>query len=79
MRLGHTDAESTIMWPGFDPQIQRDLNFVRELVALRHRTPTGEWPVVVLHDRGELLVVREWPNGTLTAYVDSLRRHTPDR
>ena len=79
MRPSHTDAESTIMWPGFDPQIRRDLNFVRELVALRHSTPTREWPLVFLHDRGELLVVREWPNGALTAYVDSILADSPDR
>ena len=61
------------MWPGFDPEIRRDLDYVRELVALQHSTPTREWPLVFLGDRGELLVVREWPNGSITAYLDSPR------
>jgi hypothetical protein len=66
------------MWPGFDPEIRRELNYVRELVALRHSTPTREWPLIFLEDRGELLVVREWPNGSITAYVDSLRSDRSD-
>jgi hypothetical protein len=66
------------MWPGFDPQIRRDLTLVREMVARRHCTPSREWPLIFL-DRGELLVVREWPNGVLTAYVDSIRSDSPDR
>ena len=49
------------------------------MVALRHSTPSREWPLIFLHDRGELLVVREWPNGALTAYVDSIRSDRPDR
>ena len=59
------------MWPGFDSQIRRELNFVRESVALRRSTPTREWPLIFLADRGDLLVVREWPNGSITAYVDT--------
>lgn len=59
------------MWPGFDPEIQRQLHNVKEMVSLRHQTPTREWPLIFLDERGELLVVREWPNGSLTAYLDA--------
>ena len=79
MDPGHTGAESPVMWPGFDPQIRRELTLVREMVALRHSTPSREWPLIFLPDRGELLVVREWPNGALTAYVESIRSDSPDR
>ena len=65
------------MWPGFDPEIRRELNYVRELVALRHSTPTREWPLIYLDDRCELLVVREWPNGSITAYVETPRSDHP--
>jgi hypothetical protein len=79
MGLSHTGAESTFMWPGFDPQIRRELALVREMVALRHSTPSREWPLVFLPDRGELLVVREWPNGALTAYMNSIPSDSPDQ
>ena len=68
------------MWFGLDPQIQRDLDRIREMVKLRHQTPTREWPLVFMEDHNELLVVREWPNGTITAYAttehsDTIRRN----
>ena len=68
------------MWFGLDPQIQRDLDGIREMVKLRHQSPTREWPLVFMEDHNELLVVREWPNGTITAYAtteysDTIRRN----
>jgi hypothetical protein len=42
------------------------------MVALRYQSPTREWPVICVDDREELLVVREWPDGTLTAYLTSV-------
>jgi len=57
------------MWPGFDPEILRQLAFVREMVTLRHQTPTREWPLVFVEQHDELLVIREWPNGSITAYA----------
>jgi hypothetical protein len=56
------------MWSGFDPLLQRDLAWVREVVALRRQTPTREWPLMWDEEHAELLVVREWPDGSVTAY-----------
>ena len=57
------------MWPGFDPQLRRALENVREMVRLTSQTPTQEWPLIFERDLDELLVIREWPNGSLTAYL----------
>ena len=57
------------MWHGFDPGIRRDLSTIRELVALRHQTPTREWPLIYVKEQDALLVVREWPDGSITAYA----------
>ena len=57
------------MWPGFDPDHSRALATIRQLVALRYQTPTKEWPLVFVHEHQLLLVLREWPDGTLTAYA----------
>jgi hypothetical protein len=59
------------MWSGFDPEFVRQLGVIRQMVALRYQSPTREWPVIFVDDREELLVVREWPDGTLTAYLTS--------
>ena len=59
------------MWSGFPPELQRDLDSVRRLAALTRQTPTKEWPLVFLADYDLLLVVREWPNGEITAYAIS--------
>jgi hypothetical protein len=56
------------MW-SFDPDLWRQLERVREMVTLQHQTPTREWPLIVEESRDELLVVREWPNGSITAYT----------
>jgi len=56
------------MWPGFDPSVMRDLSTFREMVALRHQTPDREWPLIHVEEHHALLVVREWPNGSVTAY-----------
>ena len=60
------------MWNGFDPIVKRELASIRQLVALRHQTPIREWPLVYVEDKeadAGLLVVREWPDGSLTAYA----------
>jgi hypothetical protein len=62
------------MFPGFDPQLMRDLATVKTLVNLRHRTPTKEWPLVFVEDHDAILVVREWPGGEITAYWASAAR-----
>jgi len=57
------------MWSGFDPQIRRDLESVRQMVGLTRQTPTREWPLVFEQAQDELLVIREWPDGSITAYL----------
>ena len=57
------------MWSGFPPELQRELDNIRRLAALTHQTPTREWPLVFLAEHDSLLVVREWPNGEITAYA----------
>ena len=68
------------MWHGFDAELRRQFASVRELVALRHQTPTKEWPLTFVDEHNVLLVVREWPDGSVTAYTTSeyseqIRRH----
>jgi hypothetical protein len=57
------------VWPGFDPSVWRDLSTLREIVALQHQTPTKEWPLIYMEDQDTLLVVRQWPDGSITAYT----------
>ena len=57
------------MWPGSDPDLRRQLDSIREMVALRHETPTKEWPLTLVEELDEVLVVREWPGGRMTAYM----------
>jgi hypothetical protein len=59
------------MWSGFDPEFVRQLGVIRQMVRLRYQSPTREWPVIFVDDRDELLVVRQWPDGSLTAYLAS--------
>ena len=59
------------MWSGFDPEIRQQLNFIREMVALQRQTPTREWPLVYLEEHDALLVIRQWPNGSMTSYMMS--------
>lgn len=57
------------MWSGFDPEILRDLRTIRQLVKLTHQTPTREWPLLFVDRETALFVIREWPDGSLTAYL----------
>jgi hypothetical protein len=59
------------MWSGFDPELLRQLDNIREMVVLRHQTPTKEWPLIFMDEWDSLLVVRQWPNGAITAYTTS--------
>ena len=56
------------MW-SMDPELHRQLARVREMVTRQHATPTREWPLIVEESLEELLVVREWPDGSITAYT----------
>lgn len=58
-----------VMWNGFDSELSRQLAHIRQAVSRQHQTPTSEWPLIVEESRAELLVVREWPDGSLTAYT----------
>ena len=62
------------MWIGFDPELRRQLDHVRRMVALRSLTPTKEWPLIVVDEHEALCVVREWPNGELTSYLAPFAR-----
>ena len=57
------------MWYGMDPNVFRELARIRQMVALRHQTPTQEWPLQFIEEYNLLLVVRTWPDGTITAYA----------
>ncbi len=59
------------MWSGLDPEFVRQLGTIRQMVTLRYQSPTREWPLVFVEEHDELLVVREWPDGSLTAYATS--------
>jgi hypothetical protein len=65
------NQETLSMWPGFDPEFVRQLGTIRQMVSLRSRSPTREWPLIFVEDRDELLVVREWPDGSVTAFMTS--------
>ncbi len=62
------------MWQGFDPETQRLFAWAREQVARSRQTPTKEWPLIVVEEHGALLVIREWPDGAITAYTADLNR-----
>jgi hypothetical protein len=59
------------MWAGFDPELQRTWQIVRGMAARQRQTPTREWPLVLDQESGLLLVVREWPDGSVTSYATS--------
>ena len=66
------------MWQAFDPALLQQLRGLRDMVARSHQTPTKEWPLVFDDEHRLLLVVREWPDGSITAYAtpeqsDSIR------
>jgi hypothetical protein len=57
------------MWSGFDPELQRQLETLKQMFALTRQTPSREWPLAVVREHDALLVIREWPDGTTTAYL----------
>jgi hypothetical protein len=60
------------MWSGLDPELRRQLANIRQMVALQRQTPTREWPLISIEQHDALLVVREWPDGSITAYLASV-------
>ena len=61
------------MWSGMDPELVRQLATIRQMAGLSHRTPTKEWPLTFVKRFAAWLVVREWPDGSITAYITSER------
>jgi hypothetical protein len=59
------------MWNGFDGELKKQLATVKTLANLSHQTPTKEWPLTFVEEHDALLVVREWPDGSITAYMTS--------
>ena len=59
------------MWQGLDPELVRQLGVIRQLVTLRHQSPTREWPLIFVGEHDALFVVREWADGSITAYATS--------
>ena len=59
------------MWFALDPELRRQLDNIRQMVGLQHQTPTREWPLIFIDQHDLLLVVREWPDGSITAYTIS--------
>lgn len=59
------------MWSGFDPEMARQLDNIRRMVRLRYQEPTREWPLIFIGEYDALFVVREWPDGSITAYATS--------
>jgi hypothetical protein len=60
------------MWFDLDPELRRQLEHLRRMVSLQRQTPTREWPLVPIDEHEALLVIREWPDGTITAYLASI-------
>ena len=60
------------MWFDLDPELRRQLKNLRQIVARQQQTPTREWPMISIEDNHALLVVREWPDGSITAYLASV-------
>ena len=60
------------MWFDLDPELRRQLEHVRRMVSLQHQTPVREWPLLSVDEHEALLVIREWPDGTITAYLASV-------
>ena len=59
------------MWSGFDPEMARQLDNIRRMVRLRYQEPTREWPLIFIGEYDALFVVREWPDGSITADATS--------
>ena len=57
------------MYFGWDPDIQRQFDFLKQSLKRSQQTPTREWPLIHIEELDALLVVREWPDGGLTAYM----------
>ena len=57
------------MWHGLNPNSWPELVSLRARLALGSQTPTREWPLLYVEEDDTILVVREWPDGSITAYT----------
>ena len=55
------------MWEFFDPEVRQKLALIKHLTVQRRQDPVKEWPL--LAEGKTLFVIREWPNGEITAYL----------
>ena len=79
--MQHALAASAGCEGWYQSLVQRQLATIKEMTARRFLTPTREWPVVVVEDHDSLVVIREWPDGGLTAYstdLSGIRRSQDD-
>ena len=60
------------MWPVLDPEVFRQLATIRQMARLRRQTPAREWPLIIVDEYDLLLVIREWPDGSITSYTASV-------
>ena len=58
------------MW-SMDPELQKQLEWIKGMAKRSRQTPTKEWPLVFVGECEAMLVVREWPGGEVTAYAVS--------
>jgi hypothetical protein len=59
------------MWSGFDPELRKQLESIRLAVYRSHRLPVREWPLIHVEEHDAVLIVREWPDGQITAHAVS--------
>jgi len=60
------------MWFDLDPELRRQLKNLRQMVAGQQQTPTREWRMISIEDNHAVLVVRDWRDGSITAYLASV-------
>jgi hypothetical protein len=71
---GDQPCHTVSMWPGFDPQLRKEFEAIRQMTKLRFQTPVKEWPLTWANRDDGLLVIRQWPDGSITAYLSPDRR-----
>jgi hypothetical protein len=59
------------MWHDLNPNSWPEFVNLRAAVARSRQTPSREWPLHFVEEHDALLVVREWPDGSMTAYAVS--------
>ena len=60
--------------PSPDAELVKQLATIKETASLPHKTPTREWPLTFAHEHELMLIVREWPDGEITAFLTTEHR-----